>query len=514
MYKTNNTKVLEIKLSTLMIGALLYIIIPVIIFFWGWLKTLVAIPATIGLLISTYFYVRKTISKDDVFYINKNAFIFLLLVLLFWVSTSGIGGIWVQRWDHHARNAVLRDLIDYPWPVIYPKTGNALVYYFVYWLVPALVGKVAGWFLANLTLLIWSYIGIIFTSLLLCYHLKVHSIGRVLVLTLTLIFWGGLCFVAIRIMDILGWHQVSIGASYGWTDYIKDGSNYPYGYQYTPNTGLIKWVFNQTIVPWLISVIFLINKQRISHYAFIGLLMLPYGPLPFIGMFAIMVCMGISQIRKDNILQLVEKSFSIENVLSIIILLPIFYLFFKCNVTADSMKLYVPINLFTLKRFFVLVLFYLVQFGIYAFLIFKDYKKEPIFWIVIFSLIIIPNLQIGVGHDFCMRASIPALFILMIMVLDFIFKHELNPLSQNYRLVMLIISLTFGSMCAMGDYLVDIKQLYMRKEYPIVADDVKSFSERPVYNDPEIFYTINFLSPSPEKQIFFKSIGKKIEISR
>jgi hypothetical protein len=71
-----------------------------------------------------------------------------------WVALSGIGGFGLQNWDFNFRNAVLHDLVDYSWPVVYPQ-GRILLYYFTYWLPAALAGKIFGWFGANIFLFVW-----------------------------------------------------------------------------------------------------------------------------------------------------------------------------------------------------------------------------------------------------------------------------------------------------------------------------------------------------------------------
>ncbi|WP_027205180.1 hypothetical protein [Butyrivibrio fibrisolvens] len=79
---------------------------------------------------------------------------------------SGIGGFVWQRTDFHARNALLHDLIDYSWPVIY-ESGSGLVYYLTFFLIPALVGKVLGFKAAEVVLYIISVAGVIIVFLLL-----------------------------------------------------------------------------------------------------------------------------------------------------------------------------------------------------------------------------------------------------------------------------------------------------------------------------------------------------------
>jgi len=68
------------------------------------------------------------------------------------------------------RNAMFRDIVTYEWPVIYQKNG-AVVYYTDYWLVPALIGKIAGYTIGQVTLLLWGALGLTLTALLLFWML-------------------------------------------------------------------------------------------------------------------------------------------------------------------------------------------------------------------------------------------------------------------------------------------------------------------------------------------------------
>lgn len=311
--------------------------------------------------------------------------------------------------------------------------------------------------------------------------------------------------MAWSVTDVLGWHHYGLGGGFGWTDLIKDYKGAAYGYQYTPNTALIKWVFNQTIVPWLVTVMFLINKENVSVYAFLGLLMLPYAPLPFIGIFIIMLLMGICMMKKTPFSKLIAMGLSPCNLLGAFAITPVFYLFYRCNVASNKIGLYVPPELFTYKRIFVLIAFCFIEFGIFAILIGREYKKDPLFWIMVFSLCIIPNLKIGPGHDFCMRASIPALFILMVLTTNYLFTHLKNI---NTTCILLIMCLTVCGLGTWGDYCVDLRTMRAEGRIAVIADDVKTFSHRPVYNDPEVFYTVNYLCPAPYDTLFYKYLAK------
>lgn len=161
-------RMIAISSKKLALSAYLYMVIPIVIFFIGWLKVWLGIGLSGILLYGLYFLITRRYQEEEYFYIEIKGILLLSAVVAVWIFMTGIGGYFYQRWDWHTRNAILRDLIDYSWPVIYPETGNALVYYYVFWMVPALVGKALGWAAANLTLYIWSVVGIGISMLLLC----------------------------------------------------------------------------------------------------------------------------------------------------------------------------------------------------------------------------------------------------------------------------------------------------------------------------------------------------------
>ena len=122
-------------------------------------------------------------------------------------------------------------------------------------------------------------------------------------------------------------------------------------------------------------------------------------------------------------------------------------------------------------------------------------------------LILIPNFRLGSGHDFCMRASIPGLFIIMFYVIDYLFNVK-GEFSKCLAAQCLIITLTIAGLGTLGDYGMDIKEIKTAGHFPVVADDVKTFEGRQVYNDPEVWYTINFLTPDPCGKTFYKYFAR------
>ena len=59
-------------------------------------------------------------------------------------------------------------------------------------MIPALIGKVAGWTAGNIALLIWSIWGIILVYLGLCFALRAMTAKKMMVILLIFITWSGL----------------------------------------------------------------------------------------------------------------------------------------------------------------------------------------------------------------------------------------------------------------------------------------------------------------------------------
>lgn len=86
------------------------------------------------------------------------------------------------------------------------------------------------------------------------------------------------------------------------------------------------------------------------------------------------------------------------------------------------------------------ILFVLLEAGIYLYLLFRDVEDKGLFGVVAISLMVIPFIKIGTAGDFCMRASIPGLFIVMLWCIEALGKKR-----KNLRIAILLICLVIGS---------------------------------------------------------------------
>ncbi len=405
-------------------AAILYIAIPVFIFLVGWTRPAVYIPVGAIFLVSLNFLLQNR-PEEITFEISRKQILLAagcILILAVWLYFSGIGGFSFQNSDYTYRNAIFRDLIEKKWPVTYTfETSDAtslsgvnplphhamMVYYIAFWLPASLAGKLIGWYGANTFLYFWTLAGLILIVYFVFRTLRRISVRSVLIL----IFFSGL--------DVLGFLWASGGKLPGLTEHIEWWSGY---YQYSSDTTLLYWVFNQTIVFWLAMLLLLHAKNSKSLFFLYSLLLL-YGPFPFLGMLPFVLwkayrgfpllsgnpgknppmrflIWGFSGIR---------RAVSFENIAGGITVLAVIYLYFQSNVSGGR-KMGIS------QIYPSYPVFLLFEAGLYLAFLSVVYFRKPIFWICAASLLLIPLYQVGVGQDFCMRVSIPALFAMQLMI--------------------------------------------------------------------------------------------------
>ena len=418
---------LKIKNTQLLGTSIAYFSLPVFIFFIGYLNLFFAIASSFLYLCALIIFFKK-ICIEKIYDINICGLVILAILSAIWVWISGVGGYWFQMPDWLWRNALFRDLIDFSWPVEYPN-GNRLAYYFGYFLPSALLGKIFGWSAANLSLCVFTWIGVFLTLVWVAIYIQINKTISFFLLAIIFIIYGGLEEIRAPIANLL---------------LITNNL----GYQFSPNTTLLEWVTNQTVFPWLCTAIFL-NFKRIESLGVLGMTMLAVAPLPFCGFCFLSVIYFIFCLldKTKSLKDTLKSAFCLPNLLSILVILPIFFFFYTENDAANGnyngggFGLYVPENFISNLRWqanFLSFLFF--NAFIFIILIYRRFRKNIFYYIVILSLLILPLFKIGTGWDFQMRATIPALFLLCIFLIEFVLKESF---SNNRLSFVLIIGFMF-----------------------------------------------------------------------
>ena len=195
------------------------------------------------------------------------------------------------------------------------------------------------------------------------------------------------------------------------------------------------WVYNQTIAVWLIILNLLKNRNDLSKFGLYATLLLYYSPLPFIGTIFYFLTFGlvklIKSIKNANLIPFAKEVFSITNLLSILIILPIICSYYKCN--DNNIGNMIGTSIYNMESFHFYFKFIICEAGLLLLLMMYRYYKNILFIIMTLHIFIIPILSIPSAPDFCMRASIPALLILFILIIKFLFdKYNFKKYKLRY----------------------------------------------------------------------------------
>lgn len=534
--------------------ALIYVTLPLFCFLLGWLKVYISIPACLALLTGLFFALRepKDVDEGDVIRIPKFMPAVIVSVSFFYAFFCGIGRFWAQSKDYPWRNAIFRDLILRDWPVMYPKFKCALVYYIGQWLPAALPGKLAKLFgagnelaflVGNVALLIYVSIGLCILFFLLISYFKPPKNGTVFLVIISFIFFSGMDIVAS--LEPLGVNNYHLE----W---------WAIEYQYSSITTCMCWVFNQALIPWICMAL-LLKEKNVSQYILIGMACLMSGPFPFVGYFIYAITMGImklvSAIRSKNVGEFIKALFSPSNILSTILLFPFIGVYFLSNTAVVNAGGIVASNAVEtigktttlLEAFWIYIKFILLEFGIYAILVVRKYKKNPLFYVTIVSLMIFPFFKMGYSTDFTMRASIPAIFMMYIFCIKFLMEEkqevlingegvaavkvatkkntnnkneETSTISKSdtkgwdlqklkrYGYALLVVFMILGAATPTVEFIRGFRQVSMRGIDDKMTDFIYTLGGDGPYSRENQEPEYNFVAIDLENQMFFKYFAK------
>ena len=114
------TRMVKIDGRCLVCTGYLLIIVPLLVFFFGWMKWYLALLAALILLFGFFtLYWSDLAFEKRTLSIPLKHLIAIVALLSFWVLMSGNCGFGYGLEDIPWRNALFRDLINYDWPVEY-----------------------------------------------------------------------------------------------------------------------------------------------------------------------------------------------------------------------------------------------------------------------------------------------------------------------------------------------------------------------------------------------------------
>ena len=562
-------KSIEFSYRNLRVFAFGYLLLPVLIFLVFNVKRLISFPVAL-ILIAVYLFAIKerngTVKEERKFTMPISFFWIFLVICAIWCYMGGQGGLYYQTSDWNERNAIFRDLISNNWPVYYPSTNTVMTYYIGHWLPAAFLARALflatsnqalAFSVGNIFLAIWTLIGVMITLLLQLYSANPKTKkGMWLVLALLIGFSG---------MDIVGYiiknptfaNAFEVLHLEWWAEHS----------QFSSNTTCLFWVFNQAIPAWITTLCFA-NEKTNRNYVFIISTALLSATLPCVGVAILML--GKAGIELINSIRLgiwksyFKETFGLSNLATLFSWVPIICLYlisnsaFKntgsqnhvvpwvmptrmilamiligiagvvlgiywlnlrrkgktdspflmgCSLLLIAMALFLSRSRYMAFGYFLLLA---LECGIHWLLLAKDHYRKPLFYITAFLLIIGPCIRVGIGADFCMRVTIPAITLLTMAcgqkLVPFIERNKEKPVKRWEKrcCIALIIVLLIGSVTPAVEIYRGIHKTVTAGKLVQPADQIGTLNR---YHTSGGIYG-NFVSDDFEDSLFFKYLAQ------
>ena len=435
----------------------------------------------------------------------------------------GFGGVFYQPGDWCKHNAVLRDLVEREWPVTYSKYENcSLTYYLGQYLLPALIGKVSTLYIsqnvpeksfsvASFAMAVWGILGLILVYLNLVRITVSDKAGKQFrLLWIMFFFCGALPLAQVVCTGLFGDNSYSLGANH-WlivNDLLL---------QYRSNLIMIRWVYPQVIVIWLIVILFIENSQSVKHYVILLAPILLYGTFAVVVMGAVAVsCAVVSVIVSEKKSEAVRNILSISNIGSFITLGAILIAYFGGYLGVEKPE-YISFGMQNLTggNLVAIVIFTFFMYGIYAICVFEEQKKNVIFYCMSTLLFFIPFFKMGLCNDWVMGTSIPALFMLMIYVVDFLNKKETrlkepgrkHAYSYGVKYALVIAVLLIGAWYPLVELKDNVVGQTPGGKLMDTYVTMENFTDRNSGESIDLIY--NYFTYDMEETFFYKYIAKR-----
>jgi len=238
---------------------LLYLALPLVIFFAGWLKPVPAVISVVPLAFCGWKLARAWPAELSTF---RRGEIWFLAAFSFGLAAyAGIGAFAPQELDWAKHNAVMMDCITQPWPVLLTDGAShwPLVYYLAYYLPATVVGKWGGYAVAQVALWIWSGLGI----MLACGWFARLTQLPAWIAGPALFAFAGLVFIGNLVVQVLGLPD----NYHGWVGYYPN-EFWARIWQFPSHYWMLEWAPGQALSAWLSAGMFLSCPPSLRPFCF------------------------------------------------------------------------------------------------------------------------------------------------------------------------------------------------------------------------------------------------------
>lgn len=383
--------------------ALIYLALPVALFFSGWFEPMMAALLLLALSLGLFHVLRPGFFTDAQAHSPSRLWISgLAAVALAWTCLGGAGHLFYSNPDWNIRDAVLRDLTVSAWPPSYVQPGGAELILrapVAYYLPAAALGKWLGVHWADKLLLAWTWLGtLLFLQLL---PLSRQPLRWALGLICMMLFSG---------MDIVG-GLLFYGSWPPAGSHIEWWANL---FQYSSNTTQLFWVPNHALPAWLAMALFFRHWRHPDFLRFAPLLLalLPlWSPFAAIGMAPFYLLLVRDAMRAK------WQFFHPLNLLPGLFILAITGLYLTLDLNSVPAQSQFGAGGVSLDFVMLYCIFCFLEFGLLGFALHR-YGKGPMLTTALLTLLALPFFRFGPGNDIVMRGGIPALMLLCLVLLS------------------------------------------------------------------------------------------------
>ena len=279
--------------------AIVYLMLPVVIWLIGWFEWWVGIPAAILLTAAFWHVVSGTWRRK-----LPVAAAAVIAMAACWVMLTAAGGVFdTQNGDWLHQRTTHLDLARHPWPTFLPNplaefttsdedsSPPLLRYYLGYYITPALVGKWLGLGAMNWAVPLWTWIGV--ALILLMFTRERRGWGIALAAVFFILFSG---MDILRVLLTEGWDWIELDIKRGGLPGLSVGAysiewrGLDIKTQYSSNMTALMWVPQHFIPAGLYALLMLQLRRHPRFLAVSGVLLaaslfwsafVPIGLLPF-----------------------------------------------------------------------------------------------------------------------------------------------------------------------------------------------------------------------------------------
>ena len=489
--------------NALRLVTLLYIYVPVVIFVAGmtaWYVSSVALVIT-GI---SFYKMMKDLDparQSGAAVISRPVLILIILLITVVAVMLGFGGLMGQADDWNKHNALLHDLIEKDWPVMYTSKESAMLTYYVgQYLVPAVAGKIAGFEAGSLVMALWGIAGLILVYLNLVRIVKADTTLKQICCLIILIMFSGALILAQGTAALIFSDRL-VPFSQKW---LMAGE---LSLQYRSNAVMLRWVYPQIITIWLICLMFYEHRRNVRYYVMLLIPSLLFGSFSAVFLAGSAVILALAKlIRSDSRKQTVKEILSLSNIgmtLSLGIILVFYLLGFLLAPKPHSLGF--SLISISASNIVLILVFDLFMFGIYVLLTFAEHKRNVLFYCTFIFLTFLPFFKMGDYNDLVMGMSVPALFFVMVFVMETL-NADGKRKGAKVRCALIVMFLLIGVWYPVQEFR---ESFYLTSIGGGIEDNFKTFkrfTDRTSDEKTDLVY--NYFTYDPEDSLFYRYLAR------